>query len=370
MTKFRNTWVEISLDRLAHNIDLIRKTSEKSVFAVIKANAYGHGDIEVARFLETLQVSYLCVSSLDEAVHLRNHQITTPIIVLGYTEPEYLSEAIDRNVTCVVPSKEWLVKSLSLNDSLAKLTLHIKVDTGMNRVGIKTFEEFEEVLQLSKLNKLNIEGLYTHLSSSNFSDGMITNQQISTFQKFIDSSDINFRWVHTSNSDAALSLGKLDKHSNAVRCGIAMYGYSTFDAGLQPVLSMYCGINQIKNLNPGDRVSYSATYTAINEETIAVLPIGYADGLDRKLQGYNFYINDVPCEVVGRVCMDLIIIRVPDHTTVNDVVEIIGKNSDAAVMAEYLQTISYEILTSVSPRITKRYLLHGSHYKTINERFD
>jgi alanine racemase len=199
---------------------------------------------------------------------------------------------------------------------------------------------------------------------------MISNLQISTFQKFIDSADINFKWVHTSNSDAALSLGKLDQHSNAVRCGIAMYGYSTFNAGLQPVLSMFCGINQVKNLKPGEQVSYSATYTAINEETIAVLPIGYADGLDRKLQGYNFFINDVTCEVIGRVCMDLIMIRVPVGTTVDDIVEIIGKNGDAAVMAEYLQTISYEILTSVSPRITKRYFLHGSHYKTINERFD
>lgn len=370
MTKFRNTWVEINLDRLAHNIDIIRSTSKKSIFAVIKANAYGHGDIEVARFLESMQVSYLCVSSLDEAIHLRNNHITFPIIVLGYTEPEYLYEAIDRNVTCVVPSKEWLVKSLSLYDSLTNLTLHIKVDTGMNRAGIKSVEDFKEVLQLSKLNKLNIEGLYTHLSSSNLTDGVITNQQISIFQKFIDSADSNFKWVHTSNSDASLSLKELDKHSNAVRCGIAMYGYSTFDAGLQPVLSMYCGINQIKKLKPGDQVSYSATYTAINEETIAVLPIGYADGLDRKLQGYSFYINDVPCEVIGRVCMDLIMIRVPDQTTVDDEVEIIGKNCDATVMAEYLQTISYEILTSVSPRITKKYFLNGAHHKTINERFD
>ncbi|MDP2812878.1 MAG: alanine racemase [Erysipelotrichaceae bacterium] len=370
MTKFRNTWVEINLDRLAHNIGVIRKTSEKSVFAVIKANAYGHGDIEVARFLESLQVSYLCVSSLDEAIHLRNHHTTTPIIVLGYTEPEYLNEAIDRNVTCVVPSKEWLVKSLSLNDSLANLTLHIKVDTGMNRAGIKTIEEFKEVLQLCKLNKLNIEGLYTHLSSSNFTDGAITSQQITSFQEFIDSADVNFKWVHTSNSDASLSLGELDKHSNAVRCGIAMYGYSTFDTGLQPVLSMYCGINQIKNLKPGDQVSYSATYEATNDETIAILPIGYADGLDRKLQGFNFYIKEVPCEVVGRVCMDLMMIRVPVGTTLDDVVEIIGKNSDAVVMAEYLQTISYEILTSVSPRITKRYFINGAHHKTINERFD
>ena len=370
MSKFRNTWVEINLDRLAHNIDLIRKTSEKSVFAVIKANAYGHGDIEVARFLESLQVSYLCVSSLDEAVHLRNHHITTPIIVLGYTEPEHLHEAIDKNVTCVIPSKEWLVKALSLNESLPKLTLHVKVDTGMNRVGIKYFEEFQEVLQLSKLNKLNIEGIYTHLSSSNFADGVISNQQVEAFKTFIDSADTNFTWVHTSNSDAALSLGELDKHSNTIRCGIAMYGYATFNKGLQPVLSMYCGINQIKTLKPGDQVSYSATYTAKNEETIAVLPIGYADGLDRKLQGYNFFINDVPCEVIGRVCMDLIMIRVPDNITITDIVEVIGEHSNAANMAEYLQTISYEILTSISTRITKRYIFEGKLLNTCNERFD
>jgi alanine racemase len=370
MKNFRNTWVEIDLDRLTSNIEVLQNTSGKAIFGVIKANAYGHGDIEIARHLELLNVAYLCVSSLDEAVHLRKSKLQAPIIVLGYTEIDHLSIAIQNNITVVIPSKDWLIKALGCCELLNQLTLHIKVDSGMNRVGIKSITEFKEVLQLIKDNNLRIEGLYTHLSSSNILNGDITRKQMASFQEFFSVADVSFKWVHTSNSDAALSLGELDRLSNAVRCGIAMYGYSSYGSGLKPVLSMYCGINQIKTLNPGDHVSYSATYTASNKETIAVLPIGYADGLDRKLQGYNFFINNQSCEVIGRVCMDLIMIRVPDHTTVNDVVEVIGKNSDAAKMAEYLQTISYEILTSVSPRITRRYLRDGSLFKTINERFD
>jgi alanine racemase len=370
MKKFRNTWVDINLDHLAYNIEIIRNTSGKSIFAVIKANAYGHGDIEIARYLELLHVSYLCVSSLDEAVHLRNNNIKVPIIVLGYTETEYLTIAIEEKITCVIPSKEWLVKALSCNDSLDQLILHIKVDSGMNRVGIKSIEEFKEVLHMAEVHNLNLEGCYTHLSSSNIPDGVLSDMQIKSFQQFLNSTDRSFKWVHVANSDASLSLGKRDNLSNSVRCGIAMYGYSTYEKGLQPVLSMYCGINQIKKLNPGDQVSYSATYTAESEETIAVLPIGYADGLDRKLQGYNFYINGIPCEVIGRVCMDLTMIRVPVNTTTADVVEVIGQNGNAAKIADYLQTISYEILTSISPRITKHYILEGKLKKKVNERFD
>ncbi|PKM65171.1 MAG: alanine racemase [Firmicutes bacterium HGW-Firmicutes-19] len=370
MTTFRNTWVDIDLDRLTSNIKILKKTSGKSIFGVIKANAYGHGDIEIARQLERLEVSYLCVSSLDEAVHLRNHDIKAPIMVLGYTETEHLSIAINREITCIIPSKEWLEEALAQNNMLDRLKLHIKIDSGMNRVGLKTISELKEVIHIARGHNLNIEGLYTHLSSSNIEDGAITKKQIEKFSQFKNSAEISFKWVHTSNSDAALSLGELDNISNAIRCGIAMYGYSTFEKGLDPILSMYCGINQVKKLAPGDQVSYSATYTAVSHETIAVLPIGYADGLDRKLQGYEFIVNGVACEVVGRVCMDLTMIRVPDYTTSKDIVEIIGKFGDAAKMAKYLQTISYEILTSISPRITRHYLLDGKVVKISNERFD
>jgi alanine racemase len=370
MATFRNTWVDIDLDRMTSNIEIIKKTSEKSIFGVIKANAYGHGDIEIARHLERLSVSYLCVSSLDEAINLRNHDIETPIIVLGYTETEHLSLAIDRRITCVIPSKGWLEEALAQNNTLDRLILHIKIDSGMNRVGLKSIDEFKEVLHVADAHNLNIEGIYTHLSSSNIEDGTITKKQIAKFQQFLDSTDKSFKWIHTSNSDAALSLGESDSISNAVRCGIAIYGYSTFEKGLSPVLSMYCGINQIKRLFPGDQVSYAATYTTVSRETIAVLPIGYADGLDRKLQGYEFFVNGVACEVVGRVCMDLTMIRVPDHTTCKDIVEVIGKHGDAARMANYLQTISYEILTSINSRITRRYILNGKVTKICNERFD
>ncbi len=370
MAQFRNTWIDIRLDHITSNLNLIRNASEKAIFAVIKANAYGHGDVEVARHLEKLNVSYLCVSSLDEAVHLRKHGIETPVIILGYCETEHLHIAGENKITCIIPSKEWLLNALSSYTSLQNLVFHIKIDSGMNRVGIKNIEEYKEVLQLAKNHQLNLEGVCTHLSSSNMSDQILTDKQLETFKKFLESSDSGFRWIHVANSDAAVTVSKQDGVSNAVRCGISMYGYSTFNQELQPVLSLHCGINQIKKLYPGDKVSYSATYTASKEETIAIIPIGYADGLDRKLQGFHFSIKGHPCEVIGRVCMDLIIIRVPVDTKLTDVVEIIGYHRNAADMAKHLDTIPYEILTSLSPRITRRYWQNNDLIKSINERFD
>jgi alanine racemase len=370
MTSFRNTWADINLDHLKLNIEILNKTSGKSIFSVIKANAYGHGDIEIARFLESLDVSYLCVSSLDEAIHLRRNGIKMPVMVLGYTETDYLDVAIEYSVTCVVPSIEWLKVAVSKCPSVGQLVLHIKIDSGMNRVGIKTIKEFDEVIKIVNENKLKIEGICTHLSSSNVRDGHLTKQQIERFMEFLRHSTLNFRWVHLENSDAALASHDCNELCNAVRCGIAMYGYSTYDDRLKPVLSLRCGINQLKKLFVGDKVSYSATYTASRPETVAILPIGYADGLDRKLQGYHFTINHNPCEVVGRICMDLTIIRVPDDTDLSDIVDVINENSNAARMAEYLDTISYEILTSISPRITRRYWYQGKLVKITNERFD
>lgn len=370
MSSFRNTWADINLDHLAYNIEILKNTSEKSIFGVIKANAYGHGDIEIARFLESLDVVYLCVSSLDEAIHLRKNGIKSPVMVLGYTETDHLAVAIDNRVTCVIPSIEWLKEAVSSCPSLSHLVMHIKIDSGMNRVGIKTLVEFDEVIKTVNENGLSVEGICTHLSSSNVRDGQLTKQQVERFRDFLGRSDMSFRWVHLENSDAALSGHDFNELCNAVRCGIAMYGYSSFDDRLQPVLSLRCGINQLKKLSVGDKVSYSATYTASKPETVAVLPIGYADGLDRKLQGYHFSINHVPCEVVGRICMDLTIVRVPDNTSLSDIVDVISENGDAARMAQYLDTISYEILTSISPRITRRYWYQGKLVKITNERFD
>lgn len=371
MSSFRNTWADINLDYLAYNIEILKKTSQKSIFGVIKANAYGHGDIEIARFLESQHVSYLCVSSLDEAIHLRRNGIKMPVMVLGYTETDHLAVAIENNITCVVPSIEWLNEAVSKCSTLDHLVLHIKIDSGMNRVGLKTLDEFDKVIEIINEYRLNIEGICTHLSSSNVKDGLLTKQQVERFREFLEHTNLSFRWIHLENSDAALSShDHINELCNAVRCGIAMYGYSTYDIRLKPVLSLRCGVNQLKKLSVGDKVSYSATYTASNPETIAVLPIGYADGLDRKLQGYHFSINHIPCEIIGRICMDLTIVRVPDDSSLSDTVDVIFKDSNAAHMAEYLDTIPYEILTSISPRITRRYWYQGKLVKITNERFD
>lgn len=364
---YRETYAEINLDYLDYNLDEIHSTCNKALFCVVKANAYGHGAVEIADYINKKSyVAYLCVSSIDEALDLRNHGITAPIINLGYTNPNHLNLCIENSITVSLISLVWLNEALKVNDDLSKLKCHLKVDSGMNRLGIKDINEFTSILEIGKAEKIAFEGIFTHYHSADSKSSMYCTNQLEIFKSFVSSTNIAFKWIHIANSDALIDIN--EDISNAVRCGIAMYGYSTKSNNFKPILSLYTHISQIKHVNKGEVISYSATYISDKKMRIAILPIGYADGLNRKFQNNELYVSNYPVKILGRICMDQTIIEFPDNLSVNRI-EIIGENQNCASIAKKLDTIPYEILTNLSDRITRRYFRNNKLIKESNLRY-
>lgn len=349
----RKTYATINFDTLNSNLDKIQAESSKALFCVVKANAYGHGMVEISKHLiNQPHVKYLCVSSMDEALLLRKHLIDFPIINLGYTDIEDVEICLVNNITVSVPSLDWLISLSSLPHNTSKLKAHVKIDTGMNRLGIKGIEEYKEVLSLATELNINFEGIFSHYHSSDNVDNSSSYNQLELFNLILNSASYNYKWIHIANSEAILDIK--DTISNAVRCGLSMYGYSSRTKNYKPILSLYTTVTQVKNVSAHESISYSASHIVKNSKRIAILPIGYADGLNRKLQNTHLYVDNVAVQIIGRICMDQTIIEYP-LTIDNKTVEIIGKHQDASDIARYLDTIPYEILSNLSYRITRRY---------------
>lgn len=349
----RRTYANINLDKLDYNLEQIHAETDKSLFCVVKANAYGHGIVEISKHLiNQPHVKYLCVSSIDEALLLRGHLTEFPIINLGYTDIEDIETCIDNNITVSLPSLDWFVSLSSLPFTLSELKVHVKVDTGMNRLGIKGIYEYLDILSLANELNIKFEGIFSHYHSSDEEDNSSSYKQLEMFEEILNSSQYNYNWIHIANSEAIFDI--TDTVSNAVRCGLSMYGYSSKTTRYKPILSLYTTVTQIKKVSPNESISYSASHIVEEEKRIAVLPIGYADGLNRKLQNNNLFIDDTPVKIIGRICMDQTIIEYP-LTINNKIVEIIGNHQDAVDLAEHLDTIPYEILSSLSYRITRKY---------------
>ncbi len=364
---YRETYAEINLDKLNHNLNEIHSKCNKALFCVVKANAYGHGAVEISEYInKKAYVAYLCVSSIDEALDLRNHGITTPIINLGYTSPNHLDLCIENSITVSIISLAWLNEALQVNDNLSTLKCHLKVDSGMNRLGIKDISEFTSILKIGKAERISFEGIFTHYHSADSESSLYSKNQLEIFKAFVSSTNISFKWIHIANSDALIDIN--EDISNAVRCGIAMYGYSTKSNNFKPVLSLYTHITQVKYVNKGEVISYSATHISDKRMRVAVLPIGYADGLNRKFQNNELYVGNYPVKILGRICMDQTIIEFPNELSINKI-EIIGENQDCESIAKKLDTIPYEILTNLSDRITRRYYSNGKLVKESNLRY-
>ncbi len=357
---YRQTTLHINTDAIIHNLKAVKYRSDKEVIAVIKANGYGIGAIAMANILIPNNIAMIAVSSMDEAMYLRKNGIKKEILVLGYTDSKFIKDAITNNVTLTVPSLDW-VKEISSLDPI-NLRVHLKADTNMHRLGIRNSEDWMTALILLKKLQVKVEGAYTHYSSSDEENQIITKKQYLNFKELIDNSNHKFKWIHTCNSDAAINY-KEDTISNAVRSGIALIGYAKFNEDLLPSLALYTKITNLNYLKEGDTVSYSCTYTAQENEIIATIPIGYADGFVRANQGRSVFLNKEKVEIVGRICMDQCMIKANSKTKVNDIVEIFGPNIKLTEMASELNTIVYEIITLLSNRVTRLYF---SKNKKIN----
>jgi alanine racemase len=379
---YRPTWVEISLDALRSNIEGFQKILPAGMkqMAVVKADAYGHGAVEVSKEALAAGVDYLGVAFFDEALELRNAGITAPILVLGYTPPEGVERARELDVTIAVYSHDVL-KELQAQQHKKKLKIHIKLDTGMGRLGLHTeADAIPFIEQALTLPNVEVEGLFTHYANADEVDKSYTLEQYRRFERivshFIDKG-VTFPYIHAGNSAAAIDLPGLTY--SMVRLGISMYGlYPSEDVdqtkiALKPVLSLKTGIVHLKTLPKDSGISYGTIYHTKGEEQIGTLPIGYADGYSRMLSGKaEVLVRGKRVQVVGRICMDQCMINVSDVKDVQalDEVVLIGEQDGERITAEdiarQLGTVNYEVICMISHRVARVYVRGGERVDAIN----
>ncbi len=373
---YRDAWVEINLDNISYNIKEIKKHLQKDVkiFAGVKANAYGHGYVEVAKTVLEAGASYLLVAFLDEALTLRKNGITAPILVLGACRPEDAWIAAENNITLTVFQEEWLMQAK--NNLKSTLSIHIKLDTGMGRLGIRSKEALQQLEMMANSEPLiHLEGVYTHFSTSDEMDLTHFNLQMNRFQEMLSWLEKRPEYVHAGNSAATLRFP--ETHLNAVRIGIALYGLTPSPAitsllpfPLKPAFSLQTKLVHVKKVQKGEKISYGATYETKEDEWIGTLPIGYADGWLRKLQGQEVIVDGKRVPIVGRICMDQCMIKLPTKLPVGTPVTLIGQQGNEMItvdeMAKRLETINYEITCMIAPRVPRVYKKNDQITRIIN----
>ena len=351
---FRKTWMEINLDRIENNIRRLKEICGKKVIAVLKANAYGCGDRQVLQAVAEGGADMVAVSSLDEALIIRNEGYPGNILILGSSDPEDVPVMIEQGISAAAYSMQW-VQAVTAADCRG-LKIHMKVDTGMNRIGFKDNDELKEAFALLREKGCVPEGIFTHFFCAD-TDRELTQKQFERFSSAVKTLDYPFEWIHCDNSDATVFFR--DTLSNACRVGISLYGISTYEKSLKYPISLYTELSMVKKVYKGETIGYGATFTADEDMWIGTMPIGYADGLIRANQGRKVYVDGSLCEITGRVCMDQTMIRLPGPVPVGTRVEIFGPHINIEDMADELHTIPYEIFCLISPRVTREYIRDG-----------
>lgn len=380
--KKTGTWAEVNLDNLKYNIKQIKNSlnPDTLICGVVKADAYGHGAVEIANILEHENVDYLSVARIEEGIELRQQGITTPILCMGATNLDFLNEAIINDITLTVFNKE---SAILINEEAKKenkvAKIHIKINTGMNRIGF--YPDINSVLDIdyiSKLKNIDMEGIFTHFAKADEYDKSETYKQLENF-KFIlketKNRNITFKIKHVSNSASILDLKELG--FNMVRAGIAMYGmYPSNEVTklpLKPLLKLKTKVVDSKIIKKGDSVSYGYNFTAKKDTQIVTLSIGYADGFPRtQTDGVVAIYNDGVykyAKIVGNICMDQCMAMVED-------LEIIPIGSEVSIidelplltaedLAKRINTINYEITCMISRRVSRIYKINEDN-KVIN----
>ncbi|MDO4632760.1 MAG: alanine racemase [Eubacteriales bacterium] len=374
----RRTWAEIDLDALENNYRRLKeKTGQNTKFlGVVKADAYGHGSVKIGRKLAELGADYLAVSSIDEAMELRESGIEMPILILGHTPKEQVANLIDYKLTQTITCK---AKAMEYQDAAAhlgkQLKCHIKVDTGMSRLGYLVDDDcfdhgVEGIAEACRMQNLDVEGIFTHFSMS---DGETqetkeyTRHQFDLFQRVF--TEVEKRWGHTFAIKHCANTGAVARYPETyldmVRPGLLLYGYGKYaeELGLRPVMSLKTIVSTIKIYQKGTAVSYDGTYITDKVTRVGVVPIGYADGYHRCLSGkWKVLTADGPARQIGRICMDMCMVDLTDcpNVDVDSEVEIFGKHNSIDEMARLADSIPYELTCSISKRVPRKYIQDGS----------
>ncbi|MFD1852061.1 alanine racemase [Oceanobacillus bengalensis] len=375
---YRDTWVEISLDAIQANVKAFKDCMRpKSKFmAVVKADGYGHGAVEVGNAALRAGADYLAVALLDEAIELRKKGIKSPILVLGYTglvSPTALMEAIKNDITLTIftedIAKQIVKTAVELEHSVK---VHIKIDSGMNRIGLRDKDEVLKLTQLLQSKFVQIEGIYTHFSDADNPDPSYTYKQFEVFKaitSYLEVNGIHIPIKHCCNSAATISYPEM--HLDMVRVGISLYGlypdnHLRDKITLKQAMSFKTKAVMIKTVESGNPISYGCTYTPSENAIIATIPVGYADGFSRSLSNKGHVtVNGKRVPIVGRICMDQSMIDITTLKEVNmdDEFVIFGDSGDGLIplseIADLLDTIHYEIVCLIGKRVPRVYIQGG-----------
>ena len=368
-------WIEVDLDALVHNFEMVRRCTGKRVMPIIKTDAYSHGAVSIAQALAQAGADSFGVADGNEALQLRRHGITNDILVLGPVPPELVSELVAANVTLSLPDHETALSYRQALGDGVQAKVHIKVETGMNRLGISARQAVEEILELACWPCFIPEGLFTHFAASGDPEqDAFTALQYSRFEQVLQ--DLAQRGfvplvTHCANSDAILRHPF--SHAQMVRPGLILYGYAAYPASLRPILSLKARVAQVKWVEAGETVSYSCTWKAPVRSRIAVVSAGYGDGLLRAASNQiQMLVNGQRVPQIGRICMDMCMLDITQAEDVKagDVVTLIGTDGGQRVTAEdwaaAAGTIPYEVLTSLGLRVPRYYLRDNQ----VTERVD
>lgn len=378
-TYLNRSWAEINLDHIAWNVRRIRQSVRRSceIMGVVKADAYGHGVDQIVPVLLANGVSRLAVSMLDEAIQLRQSGITVPILVLSYTDPRRAPEILNHKITQTVYSRDL---AQALSDAAAELgcdaRIHIKVDTGMGRVGfLAGYDAIKDITWIRELPRIIIEGLYTHFATADELDTAYTWQQFELFMSIsreLDRIGLSIPIKHVCNSAATMRFPGM--HLDMVRPGLILYGMvppGCPDAwpDLHPAMSLKSSIILAKDVPPGNSISYGRMFTTERPSRIATIPIGYADGYSRRLSGRaSALVHGCRLPIVGRICMDTCMVDTTDlpdpPARVGDEVVLFGeqvtegKSAWITVdeMADWMETINYEVTCLIGRRVPRAYI--------------
>ncbi len=366
-------WAEINLNNLINNIEEIKKKSHSSeIIGVVKANAYGHGAVEISKTLLSCNIKKLAVANIVEAIELRENNIYAPIMLLGISEDYAIDSLIKYKVEPTISTLEFANKlnsrAIEMNE---KVKVHIAIDSGMGRIGFRnTDNDINDIVNISKLSNLKIESIFSHFSTADSKDKSYSNKQMDIYNSIINKlkeKNVSIEKKNFSNSAAIIDIP--ESHYNYVRPGIIQYGYypsnevNTVDFNIKPVLTWKTRIIHLKKVDENEYIGYGKNYKTTRKTVVATLPVGYADGYSRGLSNKGkVIINGKLAPIIGNVCMDQFMIDVTDIEGVKAFDEVILLGSDGDVkfdaedMAEILNTISYEVLCLIGRRAPRVYI--------------
>jgi len=383
--KFDNTYVKIDLDAISANFDAVQKKSGVKVMAVIKADAYGHGAIQVARLLED-RCAFFGVSSILEALELRKAGLETPILILGYTPVSAFSQAVKHGIRpAIFHWEDALALSREAEKQGVCAPFHFVVDTGMSRIGFQVTEESADLCaKIAALPGLVAEGLFSHFATADCEDLSLSRAQAQRFDRFdgmLRTRGLQIPLRHLNNSAGVMNF---DCHYEMVRSGIVTYGLYPSECvdpkrlPLMPALSWHSRVTHVKTLEAGRQISYGATYVTQGPTVVATIPVGYADGYRRNLSGkFWVLIRGQRAPILGRICMDQMMVdvtHIPGAALGDDVV-LIGRQGDAHIpveqIAQQADSFNYEFVCGISRRVPRVYCkdgrtIHEVHYLTDN----